>query len=928
MKKIVLLFYCVTLFQIVQAQRSTHFISPGRLLLEGQSMYNDKNYAGCIDKITEYKKQAGHREEMEEPDFLLAASAFHQGRDDAGTVLMDVLQSYPSTGHRNELCFMIGSVFFRAQDYARAEYWLQQCNGDLLPEDETADYTFRRGMIHLKNGNDKEAGRLFALLSAYGKYKEASEYYLAYVSYKEGDYDRALNRFLPLKTHPEFKTDVLYYITQIYFAQNKYTQVIREGQSLLQTCPGHAYNSEIERITGISYYHENDYAQAIQYLKPLLDKSSAYAGADYYMLGLSYYNLQQYAQAIEYLSKSDPGNDLLGQSAYLYLGQSYLQQKDKNNALRAFESASRMNFDASAKEAALYNYAMLLHQNSVAGFGESVTVMENFINTYPRSIYADKVNDALGDVYMTTKNYDTALASIAKIKNPDRKIIEAKQKIYYYLGTVDFTNGKYDPAIDYFTKAIASGETAVNEKQQAVYWRGESHYRKADYERAAQDYQAFLNTGNTSGDLAAMAIYNLGYCAFKQSEYTKAGTFFQTFINRERNNKNTLADAYARLGDCYFNNRQFKEAENAYRQAVVSSPAAGDYALFQQGYVMGLQKDYKGKVAKMDQLINDFPHSPYITDAIYEKGRAYVLLNNPAAAIETYQMLMKAYSSSQLARSAGLQTGLLYFNTNQPEKAIAAYKNVIAQYPGSEEAKEAIQDLKSVYLDRNDLPAYVEYVKSLGDKTLETESIQYSEEAIGRQAEIQYNNKQYEAAMKLYQQLQMIATGKTNRTIGTLGVLRSATQLNEYNTMIRAAGELLKDNTLSPETANEAKYCRAKAYLSLGENKQAEPDLEELARDTRTVQGAEARYLLAQHYFDTGNAVEAKIVIQDYIQQGTPHAYWLAKSFILLSDIYASENDLLQARQYLESLQTNYKNTNDDIQRIIKERLGKLKIEN
>ncbi|MDR0542402.1 MAG: tetratricopeptide repeat protein [Dysgonamonadaceae bacterium] len=929
MKKIILAVCCLTIVQLIQAQRSPEFISPDRLFQEGRAMFVDGNYAGCIDKITEYKKRNPLSRESEESDFLLAASAFHQGQGNAGYILREFLDHYPETARRNEACFMLGSVFFGNHDYATADHWLVQCDMNALSETEQADYAYRRGLIHLQNNNDKEAGRLFALLNQYSpKYLDAAEYYLSYISYKEGDYDRALNRFIQIKNHKTFQPDVSYYITQIYFAQKKYEQVIQGGQLLLKDYPDHPYSSEIKRITGISYYQQGNHSQAIQYLQPLAEQKplpSEWEAPDFYVLGISYYHLKDYVHAIRYLSQSNPGNETLGQSAWLHLGQAYLYLQDKTNALRAFESASRMDFDASAKEAASYNYAMLLHQTVASGFGESVTALEHFINTYPRSLYADRVNDALVDVYLTTKNYDTALASIAKIKNPGRKIMEAKQKIYYYLGTVDFTNGQYDSAINWFTHAIANGDYAVSEKRQAVYWRAESYYRKNDYTQATKDYRAFLSAGFTGGDLAALANYGLGYCAFKQGEYLQAESCFQTFIAQEKTDKSALADGYARLGDCYFNSRRFKEAEKAYGQAVEVMFSTGDYALFQKGYVMGLQKNYQEKIVQMDQLIRNYPQSPYVPDALYEKGRACVLSNDFPAAIETFRQLQKNYPGTQRARSAGLQMGLLYYNTNRLPQAASAYKEVIANYPGSEEARIALQDLKSVYFDQNDLTGYVDYVKSLGDKSLETESIRYSEEAVGRKAETFYNSKQYAEALQAYEQLQTIATGKTNRAIGALGVLRSAVQLNQYHTIINSANDLLSDETLNPEWTTEARYARAKAYLSLNEKKQAESDLEALARDTRTVHGAEARYLLAQYYFDTGNPMEARIVIQDYIQQGTPHAYWLAKSFILLSDIYAAEGDRLQARQYLESLQTNYKNTNDDIHACIKERLNKLK---
>jgi hypothetical protein len=43
-----------------------------------------------------------------------------------------------------------------------------------------------------------------------------------------------------------------------------------------------------------------------------------------------------------------------------------------------------------------------------------------------------------------------------------------------------------------------------------------------------------------------------------------------------------------------------------------------------------------------------------------------------------------------------------------------------------------------------------------------------------------------------------------------------------------------------------------------------------------------------------------------------------------MSDIYVAEGDKLQARQYLESLQNNYKATNDDIHSMINNRLEKM----
>jgi TolA-binding protein len=998
MKKFIFFLCFIFTLHGMNAQRSAGFVSPFRLFQEGKSMYDNRNYAGCINKLVEYKKAASDWEQIQEADFLLAASAFYTGKENVALELKEYLDNYPVNRHRDEVCFMIGSNHYAQGEYPVAVFWFNQAELNNLSVEQQEDYAYRLGYSYLQTKKSEQAKRLFSLLRDNSlSYRNAATYYLACIYNSEGNYRQATAFFNTLKEKTEFKPDVLYHLTQINFAQGRYRQTIQEGSRLLTDYPGFNfdYNTEINRLVGLSYYQETDYPKAIEYLTRYTGRAENSNPEDLYTLGLAHYFQKNYPKAIENWRLSNPGNDAFGQNTNLYLGHAYLKQGNTNQALMAFQTASRLDFDPKAKEAALYNYAMLLHQNSVSAFGESVTVLENFLNTYPNSIYADKVNDALVDVYLTTKNYDTALASIAKIKNPGSKIREAQQKIYYYLGTIAVTNGNYDEAISRFTQAIAAGNYAANEKAEAIYWRGESQYKKSNYPQAANDFQAYLNTGNKSGNLPALAVYNLAYCSFNQRQYPTAVNGFRRFIASEKEKTPVLADAYARLGDCCFYNRQFADAENAYDQAISVAPSMGDYALFQKGYVLGLQKDYRGKITQMDKLIADYPESPYLTDALYEKGRASVLLENTAAAIETYQHLLNRFPESGNARKAGLQIGLLYFNANQPQQAAEAYKKIIAQYPGSEEAKVAIEDLKSVYFDLNDVGGYAEYIRSLGgavrfdateqdsltylaaerlfmrddvkpaqqamldyllsfpngafstnaryylaqtyyqeknypaakqefEKILTAGNNQFTEESLARLAELQYNDKAYEEALPLYERLQAMATGKSNREAGALGVIRSAALINRHAPVVAAANGLLKDETIDPAVRQEAKYYRAKALNELGEKTLAEKDWLDISKDTRTAFGAEAKYLLAQHYFDQKQSGKAKDTVQEYIRQGTPHAYWLARSFILMSDIYASEGEKLQARQYLESLQNNYTGKDDDIQSRINDRLNKL----
>ncbi len=998
MKRILIPLCLVVGSHMASGQRSYQFDAPNRLFVEGKELFSLKNYSGCIDKLEAYKQHSTDADLIQEADYMLVYSAYEQGRPNATQLLKDYLDVYPASRHADEVNFLIGSAHFGQGEYQKAIFWFNESNIDMLSPEQQEAYCFRLAYSLLQTGDMEKARGYFARIEQIGtKYREASTYYVAYIDYATGKYNNALVEFTRLKDLPDYKERSLYYITQIYFIQNKYEKVISEGKELLASYPDSENNSEVYRIMGNAYYHLGNEEQAIHMLSKYVSSTSDPLRGDLYILGVCYYNKGNYSSAVNALGRTVRENDALSQNAYLYLGQSYLKLKDKNNARMAFEAAATSSFDKQVKEAAMYNYALLIHETAFTGFGESVTIFEDFLNDFPNSKYADKVNDYLVEVYLTTKNYQAALNSIDKIKHPSTKILEAKQDILFQLGTQAFTNMELDKAVDLFSRAISLGAYNLESRNDAYFWRGESYYRQGEYNKAISDYRTYLNnTRQRNTDMYALAHYNLGYSYFKLKEYGEALNRFRQYVNLESNQQTpAYADAYNRIGDCLFHNRQFAMAEENYTRAAQLQPSAGDYSVYQKGFLLGLQKDYKGKISVMDRLIRDFPESQYVDDALFEKGRSYVLLDNNQAAAASFEQLMRDFPQSSLARKAGVQLGLIYFNDNQPEKAAEAYKNVISNYPGSEEAKVALQDLKSVYIELNDINSFAAYANSLGGNVrfevseqdsltylaaeklfmrgdnegarrsltnylqtfpqgafssnanfylasiafakkdleeakrlfslvLESGDTKFREESWARKAEIEYLDKDYAAAMESFKHLQAVAENPENKEAAKLGLMRCAELTGQPQEALLAANDLLKEPKLSPEIMSEARYVRAKAYISLKQENKALADLKEISKDTRTIHGAEAKYLLAQLYYDNKDDKNAETVLMNFIENGTPHQYWLARGFILLADIYICQGDDFQARQYLTSLQNNYKG-DDEIAAMIEDRLGKLK---
>ena len=982
---------------VANGQRTYQMEAPNRLFVEGKEMFNLKDYTGCMDKLEAYKLHATDADLIQEADYMLAYSAFEQGLVEALDELETYWYQYPDSRHADEVAFLIGSAYFGDGDYEEAIAWFNQSDLDRLSLEQQETYAFRLAYSLLQEGELERSRGYFARIAQIGtEYRDASTYYVAYIDYAMGKYDQALAEFSRMKDWRDYRESSLYYITQIYFIQSKYDKVITEGKELLASYPNSENNGEVYRLMGNSYYHQGDEAQAITMLNRYVASTDQPLRGDLYILGVCQYNAANYEAAVDALGQTVTEQDALTQNAYLYLGQSYRKLGDKNNARMAFEAAATATYDDQVREAALYNYALVIHETAFTGFGESVTLFEKFLNDFPNSRYADKVNDYLVEVYLTTKNYEAALTSIDKIHKPSTKILEAKQNILFQLGTQAFTNRQMDEAVELFGRAISLGAYDVEARNDAYFWRGESYYRQEAYQKAIADFRTYLNnTRQRNTDMYALAHYNLGYSYFKLKDYDEALSRFRQYVSLESDHQSAAyADAYNRIGDCLFQDRQFTAAQESYSLAAQARPSAGDYSVYQQGFVQGLRKDYAGKVQTMDRLIREFPESQYVDDALYEEGRAYVLMENNQAAANCFERLIREFPQSSLSRKAGIQLGLLYYNDNQPQKSVAAYKQVIQDYPGSEEAKVALQDLKTVYIDLNDINAYASYVNSLGGNihleigeqdsltyiaaeklymrgenesarrsfvnylqtfpegafspnanyylgrlalnnsdydealtryqtVIESGNTKFLEESVARVAEIYYLREAYAEALTSFKQLNTIAESPDNKQAALLGIMRCALQTGHQADALEAAESLLKVQKLSPELEQDARYVRAKAYINQGQADKALADLKVISEDTRTVEGAEAKCLLAQLYYDKGDDKNAEAVLMNFIENGTPHPYWLARGFVLLADVYIRQGDDFQARQYLTSLQNNYKES-EEINAMIEDRLAKL----
>ena len=112
---------------------------------------------------------------------------------------------------------------------------------------------------------------------------------------------------------------------------------------------------------------------------------------------------------------------------------------------------------------------------------------------------------------------------------------------------------------------------------------------------------------------------------------------------------------------------------------------------------------------------------------------------------------------------------------------------------------------------------------------------------------------------------------------------------------------------VSEETLAEAHLTIGKAALAMDSIALAQTEFELTSKNSPTSEsGAEAKYNLAYINFLLKDYTASEKIIFEIINQIPSYDYWIAKSFILLSDVYIINGNKMQAKATLQSIIDNY----------------------
>ncbi len=720
MLKRILLFISVLCFsQVVIGQQTLIYSNPNAIFDKAVTLFDEHKYSAAAHLFEQVSNSIKEEQSTLKvhSDYYTAVCSMYLDHADAERQMTGFIHKHPQAPEVHKIYFLLGNYEYEKHKYKDALTWYAKADVDDLDSKELSEYYYKMGYCNFsKNQLDAAQHNFESVTDSTSTYYPRVLYYYGYIAYVHKKYQTAVNSFFKLRNDPNFSKAVPYYIAECYYLEGDYSKAIQYCVPLLDSIPNNTpllNTAEIRKITAESYYHMQQYKEAIPYFEKYAKKGSL-LGTEAYEFAYCYFVTGQYSEAIPYFQNAAVANDSLAQDALFHVGECYLNEGEKTYAANAFNDAYKMNYNQELKENALFNFAKISYETCSDPFDVAIKALSQYLNAYPNSSHRDEVYKYLVNIYSTTRNYEAALKSLAEIKNWDSHLQAVYQRLCYYRGVDLYNNHQYEPAIDYFEKSLTYNYDAKLHLL-AYYWKAEAFYRERKYNDAAAAYNDFMShTESFSTPEYNLSQYGAGYCFFQMKDYDNAGNWFRKYVNIETTDKKRLSDAYNRIGDCYFVQEDYASAIPFYQKSMELSAYDGDYASYQLAQAYGVQHQFDDEVKTLEAFMGKYPKSSYYSSAMTQLAGAYLSDNQPKKSAETYQRVVTDYPSGPATNQSLLQLGMIYYNQGDNTQALNAWKQVAEKDKNSNEGNEALSHIKMLYVSEGDVGTMQEYLAKLG----------------------------------------------------------------------------------------------------------------------------------------------------------------------------------------------------------------------
>ena len=866
--------------------------------------------------------------------------------------------------HQTDYNFYRGYAHLMLQDYHRAAIYFSMLSK--TDNRYTTRATYYLGYCLYKQQKYEQAMPVFKKLENTPEYRKTVPYFLTQIEYATGHYDEAAARAEALLAeNPEGDNngELHRILGEMYYLKGDHAQAIRHLKQYHRAAT--ANKEELLRndlfMLGAASYRTGAYQDAVTYLKQVKQEKDSLSEAACMAMGNAYVQLGKPEQAkLSYQAAAayEITPAVTEEASYNYALCTYQSSSALGESVKAFNDFLR-RFPESGYEEKVYRLlgdALMQSKN----YASALSVLDSIDQPSSKMLRTKQyLRYQLGADHFLQGKMQQAIEWTTEVIKHNNEASDYTTEAYYLRAEANYRLRNYSGCENDLKAFFLRPDARRSENfAMAHYLQGYTHFSQNKYDQAQEAFSSYIDLAIATEPTYADALNRIGDCYFNARQFPQAISYYTQVSNLQASG----AD-YALFQRGYALGLQHKYTEKitVMRELTTRYPKS-DYAddgVYEIARAQLQQEDERGAIATYEQLLASYPHSTLARKASLERAMLYRNLHENDLAITAYRRTIESYPATEEAYTAldalqalYVETGnvneyveftkqlakvnmnvttqedsLLYaaaemqYMQGSYQKATTALTNYITQYcAGGRYCTTARYYLADSYyrLGKNG-EALAQYAI-----LAEMNANPYQEEAATRVAEICYDKGDYACALEGFYRLQGLASSHENTLIARLGILRCSQALNRHQATIDVAETILGDQPVSDEMRDEALYARAKALIALKQWTKAQADLKSLSAEVRTAQGAEAKYLLAQSYYETSQPDQAEAEVMAFTQMNTQQQYWLARALILLSDINRDRGEYFQARQYLLVLQQNYLIQGDDIQTLISGRIAQL----
>ena len=867
---------------------------------------------------------------------------------------------------KSEYYFKLGYSYFVNDDYDKAEKLFYEIKDKPNSYYEPANYFYSH--IAYQKGNYETALKGFLRLQDSEVFKDIVSYYIGQIYFFQKEYTLVIEYVEPKLKYFEGrkKLEMEKLVGISYYKLNKFNLALPYLEKYIEETKDYTPRDLYE--ISYAYYQTGRIGKAIEYLEKMPLKEDSLTQQSLFLLAQCYLlsNLKNQARlALSRAAKMNFFPDIQEEALYTFAKLSFeLDFSPFNEAINSFNDFLQKfpNSKYVDEVKLLLSKAYLYSKN----YHEVINIIKDINDTTPEiELILIKSSFYLGLEYFKNSQYEDAIKYFDMSLNYSKNNINYVPYSLFWKAEVYYKLGNYKNAIDNYIKFIQNPLSySTNFYFMAYYNIGYCFYNLNDYNNSQMWFRKYIdNEKDTSKVQYKDAFLRLADCFFVLKRYEEAIDLYLKVYKF----KQPLPDyALYQLGKCYSIMNRYENSIATYNKLINEYPLSAyyHYAIYDLAVEYEKINNINEAIRILEDYIKNYPNSLIITKVMLKLAQIYFNEDKDILAEEYLKKIIENYPNSSEFYSAITTLKNLYLEKNDVKGYFSYLKEKVKNFNLDLSEKDSLMYItaEKFYLKSditNATKAFIDYLNTYPNGIFKINAYYYLAECYFKEDKIEealnyyktiinepfskftvpallrlsnyyYNKKDYESSIDYF--LKIIHYSQNPELLRTANVhlMKSYYYLNDLEQAFKYAQEVLKEKgNISEDVELEGTFIIGKYYYVNERFIEAYVELEKIIKDCKTKIEAESYYLIIEILFKQKKFDEAEDKILSFAKKNTPHIYWVAKSYLILGEIYLEKENLFQAKAIFQSIIDNYKEENDGIKEEARQRISYIeKLEN